>query len=548
MRKILLSSSAIISGIWGGVLYAEESASQETARAPQPSPAEELVFLRDRMAVQGLRLDQAEQAISRQNKLIDLQEQKIQQLEKELGIQRARSAKRQAAPNFASESSGIYVVKKNDNLFRIALRHDLTTTALARMNGIKSPYTLQVGQRLKVPVEQSTLLANAQISIADQSQTPKSMAPAPSTPSKKAVEAQTQKTEPTRTAQANQPQPQAPQNQNGALPQEVGARPEEEDKNPYLAIFSDVGGILTPKGTMYISPSVNLTTSTDSRFFVSGINVIDTVFVGSDIEASDTDQQSVSAGLGFRYGITSRFEVDANIPYFSRSDRVSDIVLDEDGSNIRDLDGSGFGDLSFGAHYQLNQGGKWPYIIANLRAKAPTGTSPFDLERDEDGRDTELATGSGYWALEPSITITKPTAPAVIFANIGYLANLSREFDRPAGLAEDETALAHIDPGDAIKASVGVGLSLNDRLSVNFGYNSSYFFKTRSTIDRFDEGTGERRLVGATQPSLVVGSFLFGGSYAVNDDFRLNLNTSFGATDEAADMSVSIRAQYKLFD
>ena len=47
-------------------------------------------------------------------------------------------------------------------------------------------------------------------------------------------------------------------------------------------------------------------------------------------------------------------------------------------------------------------------------------------------------------------------------------------------------------------------------------------------------------------PATTVGSFMFGGSYAVTDRFRLNLNAAFGATDEAPDMRVSLRAQYKL--
>jgi LysM repeat protein len=46
---------------------------------------------------------------------------------------------------------GIYVVKAGENLFRIALRFDMTTQELAAANGITNPNLIYVGQRLTIP-------------------------------------------------------------------------------------------------------------------------------------------------------------------------------------------------------------------------------------------------------------------------------------------------------------------------------------------------------------------------------------------------------------
>ena len=126
---------------------------------------------------------------------------------------------------------------------------------------------------------------------------------------------------------------------------------------------------------------------------------------------------------------------------------------------------------------------------------------------------------------------------------------------------DTQTNVLELDPGDAIFASLGVGLSLNDRLSMNFGYDHRYFFATettRETIRTERNLTLDRDIISEEtfapvqtvlrQSPTTVGNFLFGASYLVNDRVRLNLNTGIGATDEAADFRVSIRAQVKLKD
>jgi LysM repeat protein len=58
----------------------------------------------------------------------------------------------------ATASSGIYVVQAGDNLFRIALRHNITLTALKAANGLYSDI-VYVGQKLTIPAPGSTPVA-----------------------------------------------------------------------------------------------------------------------------------------------------------------------------------------------------------------------------------------------------------------------------------------------------------------------------------------------------------------------------------------------------
>jgi len=61
-----------------------------------------------------------------------------------------------AAPTPAAVAgAATYTVQPGDNLFRIALRHNLTVQALAQANNITNPGLIQVGQVLSIPLSQT---------------------------------------------------------------------------------------------------------------------------------------------------------------------------------------------------------------------------------------------------------------------------------------------------------------------------------------------------------------------------------------------------------
>ena len=56
-----------------------------------------------------------------------------------------------SSANPGSPSSQVHVVRRGENLYRIALRYGLTYHALASANGIVNPNHVYVGQRLRIP-------------------------------------------------------------------------------------------------------------------------------------------------------------------------------------------------------------------------------------------------------------------------------------------------------------------------------------------------------------------------------------------------------------
>src|SRR3546814_2562823 len=158
----------------------------------------------------------------------------------------------------------------------------------------------------------------------------------------------------------------------------------------------------------------------------------DTVLIGL-LEAQDANRDLYQAAITGRICIADRLEAEIKVPYIYRDDRISFIIpqIDPDAQLTQDVDGDGIGDVELALHYQINSGlDDWPIFIGNLRYKSPSGEGPFDVDRDANGLERELATGSGFPGIEPSGTILYPNDPAVFFANFGYFFPLPEEIGR----------------------------------------------------------------------------------------------------------------------
>ena len=308
-------------------------------------------------------------------------------------------------------------------------------------------------------------------------------------------------------------------------------RPEERQRPPEVQAIPELGGVLTPRGVLQVEPSVEYTNSNVNRFTFRGIEVVEAVLLGV-IEAEDADRDSIRAAGTFRYGVTDRLELEAVIPFVYRNDRITTLI-DPSGTEAApsitdELNGTGLGDIEFAGHYQINDGQDgWPFFVGNLRVKTTTGEGPFDIDRDFFGIPEELATGSGFWSIEPSITVIYPTDPAVLFANAGYTWNISENVDTQIG----ENRITDVDPGDTVGLSFGMGVSLNDRLSFTLGYQHDFIDGTTTVINGLE----------TESESLDVGALLFGTSYRISDSVRVNLNTQIGVTEDAPDVRLTLR-------
>lgn len=318
--------------------------------------------------------------------------------------------------------------------------------------------------------------------------------------------------------------------------QPVGEAPAAEDERPEVSIIPDQGGVLTREGQLVVEPAIEYNHSDNNRFFFQGFEIVDTILIGF-IEATEADRDTITASLSARYGVTSRFEVEAKVPFLYRRDRTT--TTDIDGvtnPTTSNIEGYGLGDIEVAAHYQINDGtGGWPFFVGNLKVKTVTGTSPFDVDTDPDGRAEELATGSGFWAVQPSVTTIFPTDPAVFFSTLGFTWNVADDVDATVQGAGGPVTVGRVDPGDSINTSFGMGVSLNETTSFSIGYEFNYVFPTTQ------ESGGET----FESDPLNVGSLLLGWSYQYAEDMSINVSAAVGTTEDAPDFRTALRIPFR---
>ena len=350
---------------------------------------------------------------------------------------------------------------------------------------------------------------------------------------------------------------------------EVGEKPKKETPAIDIAVLADRGGVLTPRGTLVITPAVEYSHSSVERFFFDGVELVEAVQIGN-LLAESINRESITRSFGFRYGLTRRLEIDASVPFLYRDDKTVDKDLSISGfpNSLVALRGDGIGDVEFGAHYQLNRPkGPYPYFVAGIRAKSPTGNGPFDVGYDlSKGLPKTEPTGSGFWTVEPQFTMIYPSDPVVLFANVGWQYTFSQDVNKVIldnfaavaanptfNLKETRTTVGQVEPGGTLDIGMGLGIGLNDSVSVSLGYQHSWVLGTTThtkTEVFLEDSTGQNSPALSAPDSFTsvvnsqdaqIGQLLIGASVAVDDHVGLNFNVAIGVTDDAPDVTVTFR-------
>lgn len=297
--------------------------------------------------------------------------------------------------------------------------------------------------------------------------------------------------------------------------------------------------ILSPQGSFTAEPSLSYSQSTSTLVAIDGVTILPAIAVGL-ISVRQTQRESLTAALGLRYGLTDRLEVETRIPYVYREEKVREreVLQASDTAGVVESTGYGLGDVEASLRYQLSSGrGDGVIFTGGLRMKSRTGRDPFEVETTEiplddsdgDGPNvsiyTEQPTGSGFYAVQPSLNWVYPSEPAVLYGSLSYLYNVPRTVTLRSG------DRVRIEPGSAIGVSFGMGLSLNDRTSLSLGYDHTTVQRTRTDVQNPDPEFGRFQ----------VGSLLLGASHRLGPRSSLGLSVGVGVTEQAPDVQVTLR-------
>ncbi|MEF7615638.1 acetate kinase [Aquincola sp. MAHUQ-54] len=324
--------------------------------------------------------------------------------------------------------------------------------------------------------------------------------------------------------------------------QPVGQAPDRDNRALDVAPIFEQPGVLTPKGKLTLEPSLQYSYSSSNRVALVGYTIIPAILIGV-IDVREVKRNTFTAALTARYGLTNRFEVEARVPYVYRSDTSvgREILQGSASSTAFDASGSNIGDIELTGRYQFNDGGlDKPYYIGSLRFKSRTGRDPFEVETDtsilglRDGVQTSLPTGSGFYGLQPAITVLYPSDPAVLFGSVSYLYSFKRDGIQRR-TSDGPQDLGSIQPGGVWGFNFGMGVALNERSSFSIGYDHSSVGKTK-----------QNGRAAADSVRVQLGTLLLGYSYRLNSQRTLNVSIGAGLTRDTPDVTLTVRVPMTL--
>jgi hypothetical protein len=296
-----------------------------------------------------------------------------------------------------------------------------------------------------------------------------------------------------------------------------------------------------------LDPGLTYSHFTSARLNLSGFLALDAIFLGL-ISIDEVEADVVTADVTARYGLTDRLQLDVNVPYIYRRSTFQSGGAGNDASALTDrtVSTNGLGDISAGVGYRLlRETAGRPDVVINARVKGPTGKDPFGIELTEvEGSEgnlqvpTRLSTGTGVWAASAGISVLKTLDPLVVFGSLNYFHNFQR--DRPDISEAEGDQPGRVDLGSALQYGLGVAFALNDTSSLSLSFVQRFVRSSRLRLD--DDEDGWQRIVGS---SANVGLLNIGATFSLSERLALLANLTTGITNDAPDMTFSVRLPYR---
>jgi hypothetical protein len=212
-----------------------------------------------------------------------------------------------------------------------------------------------------------------------------------------------------------------------------------------------------------------------------------------------------------RYGVMDNVEFDLFVPVSYLEQEFSYFLYNQGRdlpNNLRRQEAFGIGDVSASLRYALwREDGTWPDVTLSLDAKSTTG-------------DVSRGLGTGFWNVGGSVTLVKSIDPVVLFGSLGYIATLESQ---------------GYDPGDQVPYSLGMGFSLNDRVSFRLSVSGA-------VVQQAHDATGRNVTAGTGYDT---DSLQFSTTIQQQKNLFFEPFVGFGLTEESPDFFAGVRIPYR---
>jgi Putative MetA-pathway of phenol degradation len=202
-----------------------------------------------------------------------------------------------------------------------------------------------------------------------------------------------------------------------------------------------------------------------------------------------------------RYGLIDKLELDLAIPFGYAEQQV------DFGFATARTDDFGLGDIAGRLRYQLwEERGARPDVILDLDVKSRSAGDSL--------------LGSGHWSVGGSIALVKTLDPVVFFGRLGYIGTLERDGR---------------DPGDAVIYELGMGFSLNDRVSFSMRVDGAVVGRLETDGDEIPGS------------SLDIMNLQFLVTTRLSRNWFIEPTVSIGLTEDAPDVVAGLNLIYRFW-
>ena len=308
------------------------------------------------------------------------------------------------------------------------------------------------------------------------------------------------------------------------------------------------GGLLLPRDSMILEPTVFYTYSQNTRLIVTGFSVLPLIILGT-FESERITTNLVSPAIQLRYGVYRGLQVDLRIPYTYANQSRLRLSTETAGQVEESQHDSGLGDISFGLTYQfLYERGWLPDLMFRIGALAPTGKSQFDIFKDIANagglasadaflhalNTKGIALGGGRWNYQATVNGVKALDPGILFASVGWFytppttEDLIQVTSTPVsgGVVLQPTLVSSsLGAVNSLQASIGLAIALNNQLSMNLSISE--------LISKATKANGVKIPGSATN----IGQLNFGITLSVSPNTTINFVSSIGVTPDSPSLT-----------
>jgi hypothetical protein len=276
-------------------------------------------------------------------------------------------------------------------------------------------------------------------------------------------------------------------------------------------------------------------TATDKRYSLLGArnfalnydffySYIGEQLIEADFDAQDLTNFSIENTQGHTlintisldYGIMNNLTGNITVPLVSKYSDTDEI----------DGDAHAFGDVSLGVRFQpFPISHEWPSLTLNATYLIPTGRSPYEASQ------RELATGSGYGAVNIGLNTSKVIDPVAIFGSLSFTYNMEED-----GLefVQDDVVITTVTPGTGIGWGVGFAYALSYGITTTMSFQQ--FLQGSTDLEVINQSGEKDKIKTGNQTSAVIN---FGLGVRL-ESTTLNFSVGVGLTPDSPDFTLRV--------